>query len=111
MVVTWQCNDDPQLPGWRCGCLEPDCDMNPFTKTRWGTEREAIESWNTRHESDELKRLRDELQTANTEIDMLRDTLSLIEQSGGRYSHDELGMSYNGSWCAEQARRVLEETK
>ena len=48
MVMTWQCNDDPRLPGWRCGCLEPDCDMNPFTKTRWITEAEAVESWNHR---------------------------------------------------------------
>ena len=48
MVMSWECNDDPRLPGWHCGCLEPDCDMNPFTKTRWKTEREAIESWNRR---------------------------------------------------------------
>jgi hypothetical protein len=48
MVMTWETNDDPRLPGWHCGCLEPDCDMNPFTKTRWKSKREAIESWNRR---------------------------------------------------------------
>lgn len=48
MVMTWETNDDPRLPGWRCGCLEPDCDINPFTKTRWYTKQDAVESWNRR---------------------------------------------------------------
>jgi len=54
VLLTWETNDDPRLPGWHCGCLEPDCDMNPFTKTRWKTEREAIESWN-RRSNDKLR--------------------------------------------------------
>ncbi len=55
MVMTWQCNDDPRLTGWRCGCLEPDCDINPFTRTRWITEREAVESWNHRPNDQALR--------------------------------------------------------
>lgn len=48
MVITWQTNEDPRVDGWRCGCLEPDCDINPFTRTRWTTEAEAAKSWNHR---------------------------------------------------------------
>lgn len=60
MVMTWETNDDPRLPGWHCGCLEPDCDMNPFTKTRWKTEREAVESWNRRSNAPRERRREDE---------------------------------------------------
>lgn len=53
MIVTWETNEQGVRLGWRAGCLEPDCDMNPFTKTRWPTEAEAIQSWNRREVSDE----------------------------------------------------------
>ena len=48
-VTTWEC--DENRPGWRCGCVDPGCDINPFTRTRWATEREAVESWNRRPNS------------------------------------------------------------
>ena len=38
----------------------------------------------------------------------LREALELIADSGGMYSG---GMTYNGLWCAEQARRALESEK
>ena len=50
MVQTWVTNEQPPTRnGWHCGCLEPNCDINPCTKTRWSTQIEAVESWNLRH--------------------------------------------------------------
>lgn len=36
------------VSGYRAGCLAVDCDINPFTRTIWPTEEQAIESWNRR---------------------------------------------------------------
>lgn len=47
---------------------------------------------------------------AAAEIERLREALELIRDNGGTYTPEE-GMTCNGSWCAEQARRALEETK
>jgi hypothetical protein len=49
--MTWETdrlNGLPGTEGWHCGCLNCECDINPYTRTRWKTEREAIESWNRR---------------------------------------------------------------
>lgn len=35
--------------------------------------------------------------------------LELIRDNGGKTTDCELGISCNGTWCAEQARRALEE--
>jgi hypothetical protein len=44
--------------------------------------------------------------------DEARSALELIADHGGTYCADEeMAMTCNGSWCAEQARRALEETK
>jgi ABC-type sugar transport system substrate-binding protein len=42
------------------------------------------------------------------EVTRLMDVLKLIEENGGR---GVVGISCNGSWCAEQARRAREESK
>jgi hypothetical protein len=47
-VDTWFTHNKYGPNGWRAGCLNPDCDINPFTRTRWNTEEEAIVSWNRR---------------------------------------------------------------
>ena len=42
----------------------------------------------------------------------LRAALELIADKGGTYCADEeTAITCNGSWCAEQARRALENTK
>ena len=49
--LTWETdclNGLPNTEGWHCGCLNCECDINPYTRTRWKTEDEAIESWNRR---------------------------------------------------------------
>jgi hypothetical protein len=49
---------------------------------------------------------------AADEIERLRAVLELIADHGGTYCADEeTAITCNGSWCAEQARRALEETK
>jgi hypothetical protein len=46
------------------------------------------------------------------EIERLRSVLEDIADHGGTYCADEeTAITCNGSWCAEQARRALEETK
>lgn len=48
MVMTWEANDLELPKGFRTGCLELDCDINPFTRTIWRTAAEAERSWNRR---------------------------------------------------------------
>lgn len=38
----------------------------------------------------------------------LRSALNLIAANGGRHN-EEIGLSCNGGWCADQARTALEE--
>jgi hypothetical protein len=45
-VHIWQV-DRPQS-GVRVGCLNPECDINPFTRTIWATPHDAWKSWNRR---------------------------------------------------------------
>ena len=42
-------------------------------------------------------------------VDRLRGVLELIRDNGGCTTEE--GLTCNGSWCGEQARRDLEETK
>jgi hypothetical protein len=50
-VELYDTNDNPRR-GWRVACCEPECDINPFTRTRWRTAAEAIFSWNRRAATD-----------------------------------------------------------
>ena len=44
------------------------------------------------------------------ELDVYKSTLELIADHGGCTTTDD-GLTCTGSWCAEQAKRALEETK
>jgi hypothetical protein len=50
------------------------------------------------------------LQAAD-EIERLRAVLELIRDKGGKYTDEGVYFLCSGRWCAEQARRALEETK
>jgi hypothetical protein len=48
--------DDRHLPpGFRAACCNPECDINPFTRTRWRTVQEAATSWNLRTTNDKIQ--------------------------------------------------------
>ena len=49
------------------------------------------------------------LAAAERRVERLREVLRLIQWSGG--GHTDEGLYCNGSWCAEQARAALAETK
>ena len=34
--------------GIRVGCVNPECDINPYTRTIWPTADDAMQSWNRR---------------------------------------------------------------
>jgi rhodanese-related sulfurtransferase len=47
------------------------------------------------------------------EIERLRAALAVLRDYGGKVYDNDGGirLNFNGLWCAEQARRALEETK
>lgn len=55
-VSVWPAEVGPRK-GFRAGCLDPECDINPFTRTIWDTEHEAEGSWNRRKRSGLAERL------------------------------------------------------
>jgi len=48
-VQTWPA-ERANRSGVHAGCLNPDCDINPHTRTLWNTPEEARNSWNRRSE-------------------------------------------------------------
>jgi hypothetical protein len=40
--------ETPSHHGFRAGCCNPCCDINPYTRTIWPTPEKAMESWNRR---------------------------------------------------------------
>jgi len=51
-----------------------------------------------------------ELAAKSAKIERLETVLTNIAEHGGM-TDDESGLSHNGSWCAEQARRALESVQ
>lgn len=69
----------------------------------------ADRKWVEQKLNSALDEMTAKLAAAERRVEKLREVLRLIQWSGG--GHTDEGLYCNGSWCAEQARAALAETK
>ena len=66
----------------------------------------GMDCWRTMEEASDGEYVKHEDSIA--EIKRMRETLEFIRDNGGSTTKE--GVSCNGSWCSEQARRTLEQS-
>jgi hypothetical protein len=57
----------------------------------------------------ELTTMKRKFDAARKQTNRLRDALEFIADNGGKEVEGDITINCTGSWCADQARRALEE--